>query len=128
MGYRSPTRPWLPPDKGDCKRESIEECDAIEYDTETDTYRALFGSPTDSVTLVVASTVAMVSETEPTELPQLCSVVDTDALETLMQPVNRDPTGGDVTVSFTFYDHYVTVKSYGVVRVQPPRVEAEAEL
>jgi len=114
---------WLarPPDVTDADRQSVRECDAIEYDEETDTYRAAFDSSADSVAMTVVWTVAIVTETDPVDLPRLCSVVDTDALEAIMRPTTASAIGSDRHVSFTFGGCSVAVHSYGVVAVRPLR-------
>ncbi|WP_415381354.1 HalOD1 output domain-containing protein [Halosimplex sp. TS25] len=93
--------------------------DAIEYNPESDTYRFSFDSD-DSVSMAVVSTVAVVSETEPMELPPLYSVCDPETLETVVQPAIHGSSNNDVHVRFTFNDCTVTVHSYGIIIVQPP--------
>ena len=93
--------------------------EAIEYNLESDTYRVSFDSD-DSVSMAVVSTVAVVSETEPMELPPLYSVCDPEALETVVQPAIHGPSNNDVHVRFTFNDCTVTVHNYGIITVQPP--------
>lgn len=93
--------------------------EAIEYNPESDTYRVSFDR-VDSVSMAVVSTVAVVSETEPTELPPLYSVCDPGALETVVQPAIHGPSNNDVHVRFIFNDCTVTVHNYGIITVQPP--------
>lgn len=104
----------------DCQPDDGGGADTIDYDSDTDTYRASFDSATDSVPMAVLSTVATVAETDPTALQSLHSVVDPDALDALMRPAADTPERGDVHVSFTLDGHDVTVHSYGIVAVQPP--------
>lgn len=94
--------------------------DAVDYDPETDTYRASFDGATDSACLAVISTVATVAQREPTDLQPLHSVIDPDALDVLMRPDKGPLTRGDVDVSFTLDGYDVTVHSYGVVSVHAP--------
>jgi len=98
--------------------------DALGYNAEFDTYRASFDSDSRSTTEAVISTVGVVSETKPLELPPLYSVIDPDALEGMVQPAVRGPSNGDSHVTFTYVDHTVTVHSYGIITVQPPQEDA----
>lgn len=96
------------------------ERNAVEYDRATESYRASFDSSTDSVCMAVLSTVATVADVDPIDLPSLHSVVDPDALETMMEPAVDAPSRGDVRVSFTLDGHDVTVHGCGVVTVRAP--------
>lgn len=107
------------PDVTDITTESGNRNDAVEYDPETDTYRASFDSATGSVTDAVISTVAVVSGTEPLELPPLYADVDPDSLEALIGSTASGPETADIHVSFGFYGCDVTVHSYGIIAVQP---------
>lgn len=78
--------------------------DAVEYHAQTDTYRTSFDSTTDSVAMAVVLSVAAVEETNPKELPSLSTLVDCDALETLIQPRETQSAGKDRRVTFNFVD------------------------
>lgn len=92
---------------------------AVEYDSDTGVYRTSFARSTESVPLAVVSTVAMVAETPPTELPPLQSVLDTQALEQIADP-NTPGSRTRAEVSFRLDDHTVTVYNDGVISVRPP--------
>lgn len=109
----------LAPAVTDRQWNSIEKRDVLEYDAESETYRASFDGDARSVCTAVVSTVAAVSRTRPTELPPLHSVVDTDALTALVESTVTGPSGSDIHVSFTFDGYPVTVHSYGLVTVHP---------
>lgn len=113
------------PDTTDAHQDPTELGEAVEYSADTDTYRASFDSDTESVCRVVISTVAVVSETEPTELPPLYSVVNPDALEKLVDSTDGESSSSDFRVSFGFDGHTVTVHSHGVVAVQPPQANGD---
>lgn len=113
------------PDICDSNRDAIEKQEVLEYHPDSDTYRSSFDSETESVTMAVTSTVAVVSETQPMELPSLCSVCDPDALETVVQPPVPGPSNIDIHVTFTFADHPVTVHSYGIITVRPPETDED---
>lgn len=68
-----------------------------------DAYRASFDSGIDSVPMAVVSTVAAATDTPPEELPPLQSVIDTDALDTLLQSRAVDE------LTFTYYGYTVIV-------------------
>lgn len=97
--------------------------DAIEYDPETDTYRATYDGSTESASTAVVSTVAAVAEVGPLEIEPLYATVDPDALDALMDPVVSGPSRGDIRVTFSLAGHDVTVHSYGIVAVRPPDEE-----
>ncbi|WP_436908954.1 HalOD1 output domain-containing protein [Halosimplex marinum] len=96
--------------------------EALEYNPESDTYRVSFDSD-DSVSMAVVSAVAVVSETEPMELPPLYSVCDPEELETVVQPAIHGPSNNDGHVRFTFNACTVTVHNYGIITVQPPEAD-----
>ena len=124
MTSSSPTRPPPAPDVSDSQWDSIEKYDVLEYDANTGTYRASFDSTSESVCAAVIATVAAVSETTPTELPSLYSVIDADAVEALVESTVAGPPNGDVHVSFTFNECDVTVHTYGIIAVQPSQEDA----
>ena len=65
-------------------------------------------------TTAIIETVARSVDRDPIELGQLSSVVDTDAIDSLL--VNgRRPGKQDVVISFTYEGHDVTAKSSGMV-------------
>lgn len=99
---------------------------AVEYDAETDTYRASFDSATGSASTAVISTVAAVSGTPPMELPPLHTACETDALEALVEPTTHEQSRTDVHVSFLYDGYTVTVHSYGIVAVQPPQADSDS--
>lgn len=119
----SPRRPPPAPDLTERQWDSIEKQDVLEYNLESKTYRVSFDSTTESVCTAVISTVATVSQMRPMELPPLCSVIDPDALGTLVETTVLGPSNGDVQVSFSLNDCKVTVHTYGIITVQPPQAE-----
>lgn len=106
------------PEIAEVRDSTFEQKDALEYDPETDSYRASFDSSSESVCWAVVSMVAAISGTRRTELPSLGSAVDADALDALLHSQPSDQSSGDVHVTFDYDGHEVTVHSYGVVSVQ----------
>lgn len=98
---------------------SLETKDVLEHDAESGTYRASFDSSSESVCWAVVSMVATISETRPTALPSLATVIDPDALDAALYPKPSDQSRGDVHVTFRYDGHEVTVHSYGIITVQP---------
>jgi len=100
----------------------------IEYDAQTDTYRTAFDGRSESVSTVVTSLVASVSDTDLLDLPSLYSIVDPDALDALMNPASSGNSFGDTCVTFTLDDHDVAVHSYGVVTVRGSESDDETSV
>lgn len=107
------------PDVADLNAESTDPSEAVEYHPDTETYRVSFDSSTESVCKAIISTVAVISEKEPVELPPIYSAVDPDALEALLERNVTGPQNADIHISFTFTEWDITVHSYGVIAVRP---------
>lgn len=108
------------PDVTTMKWDSIEQNDSVQYNSETDSYRVSFDNePDESISQAVISTVAVVSETNPVELPPLYSVIDSENLKKVITPTTPGPPQTDIHVSFPYYGHKITVHRYGIITVQP---------
>lgn len=107
------------PDVATTEWDAIKKRDILDYDAETDTYRASFDSAKETVCMAVIAVVAVVSDTSPAELPPIQSVIDTDAFDQLIESAATGPSTGDIHVSFTFAGCSVTVHSYGIIAVHP---------
>lgn len=119
MTDRSLQSPPPVPELIQSKWDTIEKRDVLGYDADTGTYLASFDSEKETICEVIIAVVAVVSETPPLELPPLPPVIDTDAVESLVEVSTTGPSHGDIHVSFTFADCEVTVHSYGIITVQP---------
>ena len=108
------------PDVTGRRWDSVDKQEILEYDAESETYRASFDSSTGSVSTAVISTVAAVAETNPQELPPLYSFVDPDALDAVVESTVTRPSKGDVYVSFNFDGYPVTVHNAGIITVDQP--------
>lgn len=74
----------------------------------------------DSLSTLVVETVAEVSGKSPTELEQLYTRIDTDALDRLFRPVADGPSRTGGKVEFPFDGYVVSVHADGRVVVEPP--------
>lgn len=115
--------PPAPPDVSELDVASIDRGEVFDYSDDTNTYRTSFDSDTASASMAVVSTVAVVTETELMALPSLNSAVNPDALETLVERRDRDPSRSDVRVGFVYAGCTVTVHSYGIIAVRPTEPE-----
>lgn len=116
--HASPVPPPTP-DLADTEWRTIDGRNVLDYDADTGTYRASFDSRTEGLDKTIVAVVAAVSETPPLELPPLETVVDTSSVEQLVESAATDPSRADIHVSFSFADCDVTVRSYGIIAVQP---------
>ena len=89
----------------------------VTYHEGSGTYRTAFGPETRLATEAVTLAVAGASDTDVLELPPLASTIDPDALDALFGLAGWSPPGTDVTLSFHYAGHEVTVESHGTVRV-----------
>lgn len=91
----------------------------ITFDPETSTYRLHYDWQGDeSVTTVVSTGVAAITNTPPTELDPLFEILDPDALNQLFSSTNG-PSRGDGRVSFQFNDCTVIVDATGEIAISP---------
>lgn len=119
MTDRSAREPPPLPDLARTDWDAIDEREVLDYDADTETYRASFDNEREPVREVLFAVVAVVSGTPPLELPSLSRVLDIETVEQLIEAAVTDPTRGDVHVSFAYTDWNVTVHSYGVLTVRP---------
>lgn len=96
-----------------CDLPDVEE--GVNYDPETETYRATFASSTTDPSGAVVYALAEVCDTGLTDLDPLFDILDPQALDRVCQGSH----GSDCTVEFTYHDHRVRVKSYGIIEVWP---------
>jgi hypothetical protein len=108
-----------PPDPAGTAWDAIDPRAVLDYDANTGTYRASFDSDRETICEALLLVVAAVSGTDPLELPSLPPVLDTDAVERLIDPSVTGSSSGDLRVSFTFADCDVTIHSYGIITVRP---------
>lgn len=120
MNESSAHGPPAAPDVTDSHWESLHKQDAVEYDPDSEIYRTSFDSASQSVGEAITSTVAVVSETPPLELPPLYSVIDPEAVERLVGRPESESSSSDTHVSFAFNGYDVTVHSYGIITLQQP--------
>lgn len=96
----------------------------VEYDPESDTYRAVHDFSADvplSTTVILA--VEQVAD-ETTDV--LYDAVDPDALDAIFEPRSAVSPYRRGYVEFVVSSHVVTVRSDGVVEIDPPGDEANS--
>lgn len=94
--------------------------DPLEYDQETDTYRARYDwSCSVPLTTAVVEVVAEVVDVDPRDVSRLYPAVDPEALDSLFEPVPAAEDRREGQVSFVVDDHRVTVRGTGDIKVQP---------
>lgn len=91
------------------------ELESIEYDLETQTYLARFDRATTAASIAVVAALSDVMDVDPMEIEPLGSVIDTDALDALID--HRGAADGDVSMTFTVDWYELTVSTEGVVTV-----------
>lgn len=94
----------------------LDELDRVGYDPTTGTYHNECNwEGSDSLCLTIVETVSAVTGQEPTEMETLYSVIDPDALESLLSTAR----GSNVQLSFAFAGCTVNVAGSGEVVVEP---------
>lgn len=99
----------LLPDGAELEYDQREECHRVDHD---------WGDERPSTVVVAA--VAIVSETDPLELPPLREALDPDALDNLFAPTYGGRVRKTGRVEFEFDDHQVVVDATGEIDVHPP--------
>lgn len=92
---------------------------SVQYDSETNTYNATFDGTEIKPSTAVVKVMASVCGTEPTNLDPLYNVIDPTKLDSLiLQQVSGHP-DGDCIIEVTYLGYKMTVKSYGIIAVEP---------
>lgn len=96
----------------------------VEYDPETDTYRATYAYPSEPPSLAVPLALMEVTDSDVTDLDPLYDVasVDPDALDELFRPT-PSRTRPDCRVTFRYHDFTVTIKNYGRIVIRTPATQ-----
>lgn len=97
---------------------SPESVSPVEFDTDSESFRATYDSSRDSPSLAVVAVVAAALGREPNRLTPLQTVVETDALDTLATESASGP-GGCASISFEYHGFDVTVAGGGVIEATP---------
>jgi len=108
-----------PPAQKSIPVDCLDSIGTLEYDEKTGRYRATYDHGQDFPSEVIIHAVAAVSNTSPTDLEPLYSVIDPDALDSLCASLTQGRHEGDARVTFAFHGHTVALNSYGVVEVAP---------
>ena len=97
--------------------QTITEFELFEYYPEGDEYRAFYDADQDSPNTAIVSAVAAASDTDPLNMDPLHTTVDTDALDSLLNP--HRSASGDLHVTFEYGGCEVIASSYGSLKVTP---------
>lgn len=103
---------------------------SIRFDAQTGTYETDYRSSARSPSRAVISTVALATETDPTDLPPLFDALDTEALDALFGGDGPGRDGATAELSFEYAGQTVTVGGDGVLEVAPadqPEAEGDAD-
>lgn len=85
----------------------------LEFDTESESFRATYDSGSDSTSLALIAVVATALDREPQNLTPLRSVIELEALDKLMGSTNCD------RISFEYHGFELTVTNEGVIKANP---------
>ncbi|MBX0287972.1 hypothetical protein EGH22_16690 [Halomicroarcula sp. F28] len=99
--------------------EFVESVSPLEFDTESESFRATYHSGHDSTSLAVIAVVATALDREPQNLTPLQSVIEVDALDILMGS-STGPSNCD-RISFAYHGFELTVTNEGVIKATSSR-------
>lgn len=91
----------------------------LDADPDAGTYRATYRYPSRPPTVAVALAIMEITDSDPTDLDPLhdAASVNADALDDLFDPATRRGSP-DGSVTFTYDEYTVTVKSHGRIVVR----------
>lgn len=98
--------------------EITESLSTIEFDTESESFRATYDSTRDPTSLAVVAVVATVLNRAPRNLTPLQSVIETDSLDNLAA-MSSSGRGNCVRISFRYEEFEITVFSEGTIEAEP---------
>ncbi|WP_313691662.1 HalOD1 output domain-containing protein [Halorarum halobium] len=107
-----------PPEEKSMTVEITKSMSVVEFDADQDSFRAAYDSTQDLTSLAVVEVVASALGREPWDLTPLQSAIDTDALDELATESATDRGNCD-SISFSYEDFEVTVRSEGVIEAAP---------
>lgn len=107
--------------------ESPDAGDPLEYRSDDDTHRVEFTDGEAEPSTTIVNAVAAIAGCKQDDLDPLYHVVEPDALDSIFQPTVRGDHNGDVEISFTYHGFDVTVKSYGIVEIEPSDAAAAGD-
>ena len=91
------------------------ELESIEYDLDSQTHTARFDRATTDASMAVVAALSDVMDVGPTEMEPLGSVIDTEALDALLD--HHGASAGDLSVSFMFDWYELTVSTGGIITI-----------
>lgn len=98
---------------------SICDFESFEYHPGENTFRADYDHEDAPPSTAIVSAVAVASDTDPLDIEPLQSLIDPDALDSLV--TSQTTTEGDFRMTFEYHDHEVTASSYGTLQIRPPQ-------
>ncbi|SDR16497.1 HalOD1 output domain-containing protein [Natronobacterium texcoconense] len=99
---------------------------SVEYDRETNTYKATFDSTELAPSVAVVEAVAAIRGVEPLDVePSLYEAIDPGALDALVRTQITSHRTGDCVVAFQYLEYEITVKSYGIIEIDPLETDEE---
>lgn len=92
--------------------------DWLTYDETAGVYRATC-KPETSPTQGVVAAIGLITETDATDMEPLYTVVDTTALDALLDGAAGDEDVEPISVRFTYHEYEITVDSTGEMVLRP---------
>lgn len=101
--------------------EIVDSIETVEFDTETELFRASYDRTRDRASLAVVAAVAVARSSDPVDLEPLHTAVETTALDALF-PGSVDDAGA-ARISFPYEGFEVTVSGRGAIEIDPRQGE-----
>jgi hypothetical protein len=94
--------------------------DSVDYDPDSDTYRAEFIPSAVEPSAAIVAALASVRRCETSDLKPLYNDIDTDSLNTLIGSATDE-----TTVTFEVDEFSITIRASGVVEIVPPEADGQ---
>ena len=95
-----------------------ESLSAVEFDVESESFRATYDRTRDSTSLAVVATVATALGRDPLNLTPFHSVIETDSLDELVMESSTGH-GNCESISFCYEEFEITIFSDGIIEADP---------
>ncbi len=90
------------------------------YHEPTGTYHVTYARATAPPSTIVVEAVATIADRDVKDMDPLLRVIDPDALNALAQSTDPEERIREGEISFTYHDHEIAVRTYGIIEIQPP--------